>query len=61
MPPGRHLQQTFYRWKKNYGGRLPSEARELNQQKEKNTKLKRLVAELCLDKVLPQDVGPKKF
>lgn len=54
-------EQTFYRWKKNYGGMLPSEARELKQLREENTKLKRLVAELSLDKVMLQDVVQKKF
>ena len=39
-------EQTFYRWKKDYGGMLPSEARELKQLREENIKLKRLVAEL---------------
>ena len=53
-------EQTFYRWKKDYGGMLPSEARELKQLREENTKLKRLVAELSLDKVMLQDVA-KKF
>ena len=54
-------EQTFYRWKKSYGGMLPSEARELRQLREENTKLKRLVAELSLDKVMLQDVVQKKF
>jgi putative transposase len=53
-------EQTFYRWKKNYGGMLPSEARELKQLREENGKLKRLVAELSLDKVMLQDVVQKK-
>jgi len=34
-------EQTFYRWKKTYDGMLPSEARELKQLREENTKLKR--------------------
>jgi putative transposase len=54
-------QQTFYRWKKTYGGMLPSEARELKQLRDENTKLKRLVADLSLDKVMLQDVLQKKF
>ena len=44
-----------------YGGMLPSEARELKQLREENTKLKRLVAELSLDKAMLQDVVQKKF
>ena len=53
--------QTFYRWKKAYGAMLPSEARELKQLRDDNTKLKRLVADLSLDKVMLQDVLQKKF
>ena len=54
-------EQTFYRWKKAYGGMLPSEARELKQLRDENTKLKRLVADLSLDKVMLQDIVQKKF
>ena len=52
-------EQTFYRWKKHYGGMLPSEARELKQLREQNTKLKRLAVELSFDKVTLQDVVQK--
>ncbi len=51
----------LYRWKKVYGGLQPSEARELKQVREKNAKLKRLVADVSLDKVMLQDVVQKKF
>jgi putative transposase len=54
-------EQTFYRWKKVYGGMPPSEARELKQLRDENTKLKRLVADLSLDKVMLQDVVQKQF
>jgi putative transposase len=54
-------EQTFYRWKKAYGSMLPSEARELKQLRDENAKLKRLVADLSLDKVMLQDVVQKKF
>src|SRR5215813_13559593 len=54
-------EQTFYRWKQTYGGMLPGEARELKQLRDENAKLKRLVAELSLDKVMLQDVVSKKF
>ena len=54
-------EQTFYRWKKEYAGMLPSEARELKQLRDENVKLKRLVADLSLDKVMLQDVVQKKF
>ena len=39
-------EQTFYRWRKVYGGMLPSEARELKQLRDENTKFKRVVADL---------------
>ena len=52
-------EQSYYRWKKLYGGMEPSEARELRQLREENTKLKRLVADLSLDKAMLQDVLQK--
>ena len=51
-------EQTFYRWKKKYGGLGVS---ELRQSKEENRKLKQLVADLSLDKKMLQDVLSKKF
>ena len=54
-------EQSYYRWKKLYGGMEPSEARELRLLREENTKLKKLVADLSLDKVMLQDVLQKKF
>ena len=50
---------TFYNWKKKYGGLGPSELRRLKQLEEENTKLKRLVADLSLDKAMLQDVLAK--
>jgi putative transposase len=54
-------EQSFYRWKKEYGNLQPSEARELKQLRDENTKLKRLVADLSLDKIMLQDIVQKKF
>jgi putative transposase len=54
-------ENTFYRWKKVYGGLQPSEARRLKQLEDENAKLKRLVAELTLDKTMLQDVVRKKW
>ena len=54
-------EQTFYRWKKAYGGLQPDQVRELKQVVEENARLKRLVAELSLDKAVLQDVLSKKF
>ena len=52
---------TFYVWKKKYGGLGPSELRRLKQLEEENIKLKRLVADLSLDKTMLQDVLSKKL
>lgn len=54
-------EQTFYRWKKVYSGLESDQLRELKQLQEENAKLKRVVAELTLDKVVLQDVLSKKF
>ena len=54
-------EQTFYRWKKVYGGLQPREVRELKQLRDEVTKLKRLVADLSLDKVMLPDVIANKF
>jgi len=54
-------EQSFYRWKKEYGSLQPSEARELKQLRDENTKLKRLVADLSLDKIMLQDIVQKTF
>ena len=53
--------QSFYRWKKVDGGLQASEVRELKQLRDEVTKLKRLVADLSLDKIMLQDVIQKKF
>lgn len=52
---------TFYNWKKKYGGLGPSELRRLRQLEEENTMLKKLVADLSLDKIMLQDVLSKKL
>ncbi len=52
---------TFYKWRQKYGGLGPSELRKMKQLEEENGKLKRLVADLSLDKVMPQDVLSKKL
>jgi putative transposase len=53
-------QATFFRWKQKYGGLGPSELRRLRQLEEENQKLKRLVADLSLDKAMLQEVLAKK-
>jgi len=54
-------QQTFYNWKKKYGGLDPTELRRLRQLEEENARLKKMVADLSLDKQMLQDVLKKKF
>ncbi len=54
-------EQTFYRWKKQYVGLEIDQVRQLKQLQEENGKLKKLVAELSLDKAMLQDVLAKKF
>ena len=49
-------EATFYLWKKKYGGLGVSEVRELRQMREENARLKRLVADLTLDKHILQEV-----
>ena len=53
-------EQTFYRWKSKYGGMLPSDRKRLRQLEEENAKLKKLMADLRLDKRIAQDVLTKK-
>ena len=54
-------QATLYNWRKKYGGLGVSELRRLWQMEEENRKLKQLVADLSLDKVMLQDVLSKKL
>jgi putative transposase len=53
-------EATFYLWKKKYGGLGVAELRELRQMREENARLKRLVADLTLDKQILQEVIRKK-
>ncbi len=54
-------EQTFYRWKQKFGGMMPSDVRKLKQLEEENRQLKKLVADLSLDKQMLQDVLSKKL
>jgi putative transposase len=54
-------EQTYYRWKKAYAGLESDQVRELKQVVEENARLKKLVADLSLDKAVLQDVLSKKF
>ena len=52
---------TFYRWKKKYAGLGVAELRRLKQLEDENRRLKRMVADLSLDKQMLQDVLSKKL
>jgi putative transposase len=54
-------EASFYNWKKKYGGLLPSEMKRLKQLEEENQRLKRIVADLSLDKEMLQDVIRRKM
>jgi len=54
-------EQTFYRWKKQYSGLEIDQVRQLKQMGEENARLKRIVADLTLDKAMLQDVLRKQF
>jgi putative transposase len=54
-------EQTFYRWKKQYAGLQADQVRELKQLQDENARLKKLVAELSLDKAILQDVASKNW
>ena len=54
-------EQTYYRWRKKYGGLMPSEMERLKQLEEENKRLKNLVADLSLDKEMLQEVVRKKL
>jgi len=54
-------QQTYYRWRKEYGGLKLDQAKRLKELEKENTKLKRLVAELSLEKQILKDVAEGNF
>jgi putative transposase len=54
-------QATYFNWKKKYAGLLPTEMRRLKQLEDENAKLKRLVADLSLDKEMLQEVIRRKL
>ena len=54
-------EATYYVWKKKYSGLGLEELRELRQLREENSKLKRLVADLSLDRHVLQEIVRKKL
>jgi len=54
-------EQTFYRWRRKYGGMDVSEAKKLKVLEKENTELKKMVAEQALDIRMLKDVNSKKW
>jgi Transposase len=53
--------QAYYRWRKEYGGLQVDHARRLKELEQENAKLKRLVADLSLDKLVLKDIASEDF
>jgi putative transposase len=53
--------QSFYRWRKEYGGLKMDQAKRLKELERENGKLKRLVAKLALDKQILKDIAEGNF
>jgi len=53
--------QTYYRWRKEYGGLQVDQARRLKELEQENTKLKRIVANLSLEKLVLKDIAEGNF
>ena len=54
-------QATYFNWKKKYAGMMPSEMKRLRELEDENGRLKRIVADLSLDKEMLQDVIKRKL
>jgi putative transposase len=54
-------EQTFYRWRREYGGLKVEQARRLKSLEQENTRLRRAVADLTLDKLILQEVARGNF
>jgi putative transposase len=54
-------QATYFTWKKKYDGLLPTEMRRLKQLEDENSKLRKVVADLSLDKEMLQDALRRKL
>jgi len=54
-------EQTYYRWRKEYGGMDTSDAKRLKELEKENARLKKIVAEQALDIAILKDVNSKNF
>ncbi len=55
------VEQTYYRWRREYGGLKVDQAKRLKELEQENGKLKRLVANLSLDKQVLEDLARGNF
>lgn len=54
-------EQTYYRWRKEYGGMNTTDAKRMKELEKENARLKKLVAELSLDNAILKDVNSKNY
>ena len=54
-------EQTYYRWRKEYGGMRVEQAKKLKELEKENTQLKKLVADLSLDNAILKEVAEGNF
>ncbi|CTQ56165.1 Transposase [Roseibium album] len=54
-------QATYFNWRKKYAGLLPSEMKRLRELEHENARLKKIVADLSLDKEMLQDIVKRKL
>ncbi|KQB95078.1 transposase [Loktanella sp. 1ANDIMAR09] len=54
-------QATYFNWKKKYSGMLPTDMKRLRELEDENSRLKKIVADLALDKEMLQDVLKRKL
>lgn len=54
-------QATFFNWKKKYEGMMPSDMKRMRELEQENARLKRIVADLALDKEMLQDIVKRKL
>ena len=54
-------EQTYYRWRKEYGGLRLDQAKRLKQLEQENTRLKKVVADLTLDNAILKEVADPNF
>jgi putative transposase len=61
LPQAGISQATYFNWKKKYDGLLPTEMRRPKQLEDENAKLRKVVADLSLDKEMLQDAIRRKL